>query len=95
MPPRRGPGFEGLSDIIINNWSEFQDLIPSQHWLKQRLDELERARNFVAHHRMLSEPEFARLEMYVTEPLTERSDLRAGGSRPLLGAAPYCRYRGQ
>ena len=32
--------FGGLSDIIINNWSDFQDLIPSQHWLKQRLDEL-------------------------------------------------------
>ncbi|WP_206428421.1 Swt1 family HEPN domain-containing protein [Mycolicibacterium stellerae] len=59
--------FGGLSDIIVNNWSEFEDLIPSQHWLKQRLDELERARNFVAHHRMLSEPEFARLEMYVTD----------------------------
>lgn len=59
--------FGGLTDIIINNWSEFQDLIPSQHWLKQRLDELERARNFVAHHRMLSEAEFARLEMYVTD----------------------------
>lgn len=59
--------FGGLSDIVINNWSEFDDLIPSQHWLKQRLDELERARNFVAHHRMLTEPEFARLEMYVTD----------------------------
>lgn len=57
--------FGGLSDIIINNWSDFEDLIPSQHWLKQRLDELERARNFVAHNRMLAPAEFARLEMYV------------------------------
>ncbi|WP_410630499.1 Swt1 family HEPN domain-containing protein [Amycolatopsis sp. cmx-4-83] len=57
--------FSGLSSIILGNWPEFEDLIPSQHWLKQRFDELERARNFVAHNRMLSDPEFARLEMYV------------------------------
>lgn len=57
--------FGGLTDIIVNNWSEFEDLIPSQHWLKQRLDELERARNYVAHNRMLTSAEFARLEMYV------------------------------
>jgi hypothetical protein len=57
--------FGGLCDIITNNWSDFEDLIPSQHWLKQRFDEMERARNFIAHNRMLSAAEFARLEMYV------------------------------
>ncbi|KQP67208.1 hypothetical protein ASF47_03850 [Nocardioides sp. Leaf285] len=57
--------FGGLSDIIVNNWSDFEDLIPSQHWLKQRLDELERARNFIAHNRMITSAEFRRLEMYV------------------------------
>jgi hypothetical protein len=57
--------FGGLTDIIVNNWGDFEDLIPSQHWLKQRLDELERARNYVAHNRMLTPAEFARLEMYV------------------------------
>lgn len=57
--------FGGLCDIITNNWSDFEDLVPSQHWLKQRFDELERARNFVAHNRMLASAEFARLEMYI------------------------------
>jgi Swt1-like HEPN len=57
--------FGGLGDIIVNNWSEFEDLVPSQHWLKQRMDELERARNFIAHNRMLAPAEFDRLEMYV------------------------------
>ncbi len=57
--------FGGLSDIIVNNWADFEDLVPSQHWLKQRMDELERARNFIAHNRMLAPAEFARLEMYV------------------------------
>lgn len=57
--------FGGLCDIITNNWIDFEDLIPSQHWLRQRFEELERARNFIAHNRMLAPAEFARLEMYV------------------------------
>jgi Swt1-like HEPN len=57
--------FGGLCDIITNNWSDFEDLVPSQHWIKQRFDELERARNFIAHNRMLAPAEFSRLEMYV------------------------------
>lgn len=59
--------FGGLCDIITNNWSDFEDLVPSQHWLKQRMDELERARNFIAHNRMLAAAEFRRLEMYIND----------------------------
>ena len=57
--------FSGLSDLMTNNWAEFEDLIPSQHWLKQRFDELEKARNFIAHNRLLSPAEFSRIEMYI------------------------------
>ena len=57
--------FGGLAEIVVNNWSLFEDLVPSQHWLHQRFDELERARNFIAHNRMLNQAEFDRLEMYV------------------------------
>ena len=59
--------FGGLCDIITNNWQLFEDLIPSQHWLKQRFDEMERARNFVAHNRMLAAVEFSRLQMYIND----------------------------
>lgn len=59
--------FGHLGDIITNNWPDFDDLIPSQHWLKQRLDELEKTRNFIAHHRLLSLSEFDRIEMYVAD----------------------------
>lgn len=59
--------FGHLSDIIIANWDDFSDLITSQHWLKQRLDELERARNFIAHNRFLLPAEFQRIEMYVND----------------------------
>jgi hypothetical protein len=59
--------FGHLADIIVQNWEDFTDLVPTQHWLKQRMEELEKARNFVAHHRLLLPSEFARIEMYVAD----------------------------
>lgn len=59
--------FGHLAQIMINNWEDFQDIIPSQHWLSQRMDELERARNFIAHNRMLLPSEFQRLYMYIAD----------------------------
>lgn len=59
--------FGHLGDIIIDNWVDFTDLIPSQHWLIQRLDEMEKARNFIAHNRALLSSEFQRIEMYVND----------------------------
>lgn len=59
--------FGHLSDIIIFNWEDFSDLVPSQHWIKQRFDELEQARNYIAHNRMLLPSEFDRIEMYVSD----------------------------
>ena len=59
--------FGQLADIIIENWDDFSDLIPSQHWLKQRFDELEQTRNFIAHNRLLQPTEFQRIEMYVAD----------------------------
>jgi hypothetical protein len=59
--------FGQLASIIVQNWPEFEDLILSQHWLKQRMDELEKVRNFIAHNRLLLPGEFARIEMYVED----------------------------
>lgn len=59
--------FGHLADIIIANWDDFSDLVPTQHWLKQRLDELERARNFIAHNRLLLPAEFQRIDLYVND----------------------------
>ncbi|EQA46433.1 hypothetical protein LEP1GSC050_0114 [Leptospira broomii serovar Hurstbridge str. 5399] len=59
--------FGHLSDIIVHNWEDFKDLIPTQHWLKQRMDELEKARNFVAHNRLLLPSEFRRIEQYIND----------------------------
>ena len=59
--------FGNLADIIVQNWANFEYLIPSQHWLKQRFDELEKVRNFIAHNRYLLENEFERIEMYISD----------------------------
>ncbi len=63
--------FGHLADIIIANWDEFADLVPSQHWLKQRMDELEQARNYIAHNRLLMPGEFRRLESHVADWLRQ------------------------
>lgn len=58
--------FGHLAQIITNNWEHFQ-IIPSQHWLRQRMDEMEKVRNFIAHNRMLLPSEFQRLYMYIAD----------------------------
>lgn len=58
--------FGHLAQIIIDKWDCFQ-AIPSQHWLKQRMDEMEKVRNFIAHNRMLLPSEFQRLYMYIAD----------------------------
>jgi len=59
--------FGHLAQIIINHWEHFDDIIPSQHWLKQRMDELEKVRNFIAHNRMILPSEFQRVYMYIAD----------------------------
>lgn len=59
--------FGQLGQIIIAKWEHFRDIIPSQHWLSQRMDEIEKARNFIAHNRMLLPSEFQRLYMYIAD----------------------------
>jgi hypothetical protein len=59
--------FGQLAQIIITKWDYFKDIVPTQHWLKQRMDELEKSRNFIAHNRMLLPSEFQRLYMYIAD----------------------------
>jgi hypothetical protein len=59
--------FGDLSAIIIQNWEHFKELVPTQDWIKQRMTELEKARNFVAHNRMLVPLEFQRIYMYISD----------------------------
>ena len=59
--------FGHLAAIIIQNWAHFEDTMPSQDWIRQRMTELEKARNFVAHNRMLQPSEFQRIYMYISD----------------------------
>lgn len=59
--------FGHLSQIIIFKWERFKDIVPSQHWLSQRMEEIEKSRNFIAHNRMLLPSEFQRLYMYISD----------------------------
>lgn len=59
--------FGQLAQIIVAKWEHFNDVLPTQHWIKQRMDELEKSRNFIAHNRMLLPSEFQRMYMYITD----------------------------
>ncbi len=59
--------FGHLAKIICHAWDQFSDVIPSQQWLTQRLEELEKARHFIAHNRFLLPSEFQRIEMYIRD----------------------------
>ncbi|MDE0053771.1 MAG: Swt1 family HEPN domain-containing protein [Gammaproteobacteria bacterium] len=59
--------FGDLARLIVNNWTEFDDFLPSQSWVQSRLDEAERSRNVIAHTNILSSEEASRLEMYLRD----------------------------
>jgi hypothetical protein len=59
--------FGQLASIIIEKWAFFESIVPSQHWLKQRMEELEKVRNFIAHNRMLLPSEFQRVYLYIAD----------------------------
>lgn len=59
--------FGDLAALVMQNWEHFKDTMPNQEWIRQRMTELEKARNFVAHNRMLLPSEFQRIYMYISD----------------------------
>ncbi len=59
--------FSHLVDIVIQNWSDFSDIFLTQHWLRQKMDEIEKARNWIAHNRFLLPNEFSRMDMHIRD----------------------------
>lgn len=57
--------FGDLSDIIINNWSDFEDLFPDQDWIRTRLSDLEESRNVIAHNNLLSQRDITRIKSHL------------------------------
>lgn len=56
-----------LTQIIINNWDDFSDIIPSQAWIKSRMDDLEMSRNIIMHTGLLPDIEMERIESIVRD----------------------------
>jgi Swt1-like HEPN len=56
--------FSDLRNIITKNWTDFQPIIPKQQWIAQWLEELEPARNTLAHNNPVAANEKKRLEVF-------------------------------
>lgn len=59
--------FGDLSDIIVANWQDFDDLFPDQDWVKTRIGDLEKSRNVIAHNNDLTERETQRIRLYLKD----------------------------
>lgn len=55
---------EHLGRILQNNWTDFKDILPTQQWLIQRLDEISHSRNPVAHMNPLNRHDIQRIKVY-------------------------------
>lgn len=60
-----------LGQIIIDNWDDFSDIIPSQAWLSSRMDDLEMVRNVVMHTGVLPQIEIDRISSIVRDILRQ------------------------
>ena len=56
--------FGDLRKIIESKWDDFKPILPSRPWITQKLEELEPARNILAHHNPVPANEQKRLELY-------------------------------
>jgi hypothetical protein len=54
--------FGNLGQLIINNWQDFSDFFPDQHWVSSRFNDLELSRNIIMHTGMLPSLEIERIE---------------------------------
>jgi hypothetical protein len=59
--------FSDLRKIITFNWADFNPIFPSQPWITQKLEELEPARNTLAHHNPVPANEQKRLEVILDD----------------------------
>jgi len=54
--------FGNLGQLIVNNWVDFSDLFPDQHWISSRFNDIELSRNIIMHTNSLPEIEIGRIE---------------------------------
>ncbi len=59
--------FGDMSNIICNQWEHFEDLFPTQDWIRTRIGDLKQSRNAIAHNNPLAERDVARIKMYLDD----------------------------
>lgn len=59
--------FSDLRNVIEKNWSDFDPIIHKQQWINQWLEELEPARNTLAHNNPVSDNEQKRIEVFYND----------------------------
>jgi len=59
--------FGDMPGIILNNWSNFENLFDSQEWVKSRFADLEKSRNVIAHNNVLEASEIDRIKLYLQD----------------------------
>jgi hypothetical protein len=63
--------FGNLGQLIIDNWEDFSDIIPSPAWLSSRMADLEMARNIVMHTGVLPQVEIDRISSITRDILRQ------------------------
>jgi hypothetical protein len=59
--------FGDMPGIILNNWTDFEDIFDSQEWVKSRFSEMEKSRNVIAHNNVLEDAEIERIRLYLQD----------------------------
>jgi hypothetical protein len=59
--------FPELSDIIIERWDDFDDLLGDKNWVERYFDDINRSRRAIGHTGEMSEHAVARMELLVRE----------------------------
>lgn len=62
---------EDLGKIIQNNWELFKNFFPEQHWITQKIKEIQDIRNLVAHNSYVGETERNLLKSYYNQILKQ------------------------
>ena len=63
--------FIDLADFIVNNWDYFKNDIPSQEWIKVKMEELYGVRCLIAHNSYISDDNFKLLDVNTKQILTQ------------------------
>ena len=63
--------FGHMSKIICDQWEHFEDLFPSQDWIRNLIDDLEQSRHVIAHNNILNDRDINRIKVRLDDWLKQ------------------------